>query len=332
MSIFLNAHRHHINVGFNRVRNIDKAAYVLKGIIDGVEAEGYLADAEILYLDAWMRCQKHLDLQAVAFDLFQAVNNVLEDQRITHAERADLHRLIHSILDFGADEKNYDDDARINEFLSLLKGICANGVINCSEIRKVEAWMSANKDLSKAFPIKPVYNRIRDAVKNNVIDGEELANLNELVSEITGEHFTQTGDVDGCIGQVFCDDVKHLSFEGKTFCFTGKFLSGTRKQCQAEARNRGASVKSSVTADVDVLVIGSVTSRDWRYQNFGRKIVTAMDLRAEQGKPTILSEAQWTAFLRYSKPAGSSTTSPVSIQQASGYAGADSKHLVIHST
>lgn len=289
------------SVGFNRARNIDKAAYVLKGIIDGVNVDGNLVDAEILYLDAWMRSQQSLGLQVVAFDLYQAVNRVLEDQTMSLEERADLNELIQNILEFGDENRSPDDTDRINEFLSMLKAICADGIIIQPEIHKVETWINANKDIAKAFPIKPVYYRIRDAVKDNVIDGEELAKLDELVSEIAGDQCTQIGDVDGSIGQVFRDDITQLSFEGTTFCFTGTFLCGTRKQCEIEAEIRGALVKTSVTDDVDVLVIGSVTSRDWRNQNFGRKIERAISLRAETGMLTIISEDQWTKLLNGSR-------------------------------
>jgi len=284
-------------VGFNRARNIDKAAYVLKGIIDGVNVDGNLVDTEILYLDAWMRSQQSLGLQVVAFDLYQAVNRVLEDQTISLDERADLNELIQNILDFGDENRTPDDEARINEFLSMLKAICADGIIIQPEISRVEAWITANRDISKAFPIKPVYYRIRDAVKDDVIHGEELAKLNELILEITGDNYAHAGDVDGSIGQVFCDDIEHFSFEGKTFCFAGNFLCGTRKQCQFEAEIRGANVKTSVTSDVDVLVVGSVTSEDWRSENFGRKIERAISLRAESDSPIILSEEQWTLLL-----------------------------------
>jgi len=301
MSNRINAPQQPPAVGFNRARNIDKAAYVLKGIIDGVNVDGNLVDAEILYLDAWMRSQESLGLQVVAFDLYQAVNCVLEDQTISHDKRADLNELIQNILEFGKENRTPEDEARINEFLSMLKAICADGIIIQPEITRVEKWITANRDISKAFPIKPVYDRIRDAVKDNVIDGENLAKLGELVSKISGDSTPHSGDVDGSIGQVLCDDIEHFSFDGKTICFTGNFLCGTRKQCQFEAEIRGATVKTSVTSEVDVLVIGSVTSSDWRYQNFARKIEHAMRLSAETGSPTILSEDQWTSLLNNSR-------------------------------
>jgi len=296
------------SVGFNRTRNIDKAAYVLKGIIDGVNVNENLVDAEILYLDAWMRSQQSLGLQVVAFDLYQAVNRVREDQNLTHDGHTGLNQLIQDVLDFGDENRTPEDESRVVEFLSMLEAICADGIIIQPEITRVEAWITANRDISKAFPIKPVYYRIRDAVKDNVIDGEELARLDELVTEISSDSHTQTGDVNGGIGQVFCHDVEHFSFTDKVFCFAGNFLCGTRKQCHNEAELRGAKVKTSVTADVDVLVVGSVTGNDWQHQIVGHKIKRAISLRAESGAPTIISEDQWTSLINSS---GQPLTTPI---------------------
>lgn len=296
MSANLDADGQPYAIGFNRARNVDKAAYVLRGIIDGVNANGFLTDAEILYLDAWMRSQENLRLESDSLDLFQAVKHVLEDKKITQDERADLHQLIQDILDFGGREKT-SEESRINEFLGLVKGVCADGVVDRSEIGRVEAWISANKEIAELFPIKPVYERISDAMADSIITDDELDDLSKLLAEIAGDRFTETGDVDGSIGKVFCDNLDQIAFEDQIFCFTGKFLSGTRKQCQEEARSRGAHVKSDVSSKVDVLVIGSVTSRDWRFQNFGRKIERAMGLRNNNGTPIILSEESWITFL-----------------------------------
>ena len=139
------------NTRFNQTSNIDKAAYVLKGIIDGVNVDENLVDAEILYLDAWMRSQNSLGLQVVAFDLYQAVNRVLESQNMTHDERDDLNQLIQDMLELDDDNRTPDDESSTNEFLSMLKAICANGIIFQPEITRVEAWITANKDISKGF-------------------------------------------------------------------------------------------------------------------------------------------------------------------------------------
>lgn len=297
MTLTLNADGQPYAVGFNRSRNIDKATYVLNGIIDGVQSDGKLTDSEIMYMDVWMKSQKNLNLEADTLDLFQAVKHVLEEREISQEARADLHQLIKDILKYGPSDDKSGNEPRINQFIGLLKGICADGNIVRSEIRRVESWIAVNKDVADMFPIKPVHERLCKVLADDKISDEELTDLSDLLSEIAGDKFKETGDVDGSIGEVFCDDVRRFSFQGKFVCFTGKFLVGTRKQCMADAETLGASVKSSVTSELDVLVVGAVTSRDWRFQNFGRKIERAMSLRMDYGSPTILSERQWVGFL-----------------------------------
>lgn len=170
----------------NRPGNIDKAAYVLKGIVDGVNVDGNLVDTEILYLDAWMRSQKSLGLQIVAFDLYQAVNSVLEDQNNSPDEQiVDLNQLIHSTLEVNRESRTPDDELPINEFLNMVKAICADNIIIHPEITGVEAWITANKDISKALPIKPVYCTVRDAINDDVIEKDQPAVLGELVAEMS---------------------------------------------------------------------------------------------------------------------------------------------------
>jgi len=282
---------------FNSARNREKATYVLKGILEGINSNGKLSDAEILYLSAWMKNQEYLKYEADTLDLFQAVKHVLEDGIITEDERTDLYQLIKDIQEFGELGDSPYDEPRINEFLGLLKGIYADGEVSLSEIDRIEEWVIANKDISEKFPIDAVYQRIRAAKADNIITADELDDLKELVADLSGDDFTKTGDVDGSIGQVFCDVLDSFNIHGKTFCFTGKFLSGTRNHCHTQVESRGAYTKTSVTHDVDVLVIGTVTSRDWRFQNFGRKIERALEQRNETGSPTILSEEQWIGFI-----------------------------------
>jgi len=282
-------------IGFNRSRNIEKATYVLNGIIDGVNADGKLTDVEIVYIDSWLKNQNFIQLEADNLDLFQAVKHVLESGEITNAEKSDLHQLIKDILKYGP-EIDSAEESRINQFIGLLKGICSDGHIVKSEIDRVERWVRSNEDLSGMFPIKPINDRLLHALQDDQLSDDELSELSLLITEIAGDKFTQSGDVDGCIGDFFCDNVKDYNLTNKTICFTGKFLSGTRRQCEFNAHRLGAQPKSTVTNDLDVLVIGTVTSRDWRFQNFGRKVERAMELRASNGKPLILSEKQWIEF------------------------------------
>ncbi len=181
-------------VAFNRARkklnqpgNIDKAAYVLKGIVDGVNVDENLVDTEILYLDAWMRSQDSLGLQIVAFDLYQAVNRVLEDQNASADEHADLNQLIQSTLEVDGESRTPDDELPIKEFVNMVEAICTDGIIMHPKITGVEAWLTANKDISKAPTTKPVYCKVHDVLKDKIIDKNKPAGLDELVADMSGD-------------------------------------------------------------------------------------------------------------------------------------------------
>lgn len=102
-------------------------------------------------------------------------------------------------------------------------------------------------------------------------------------------------------GSPFDDPVPEIGFSGTAFVFTGKFSSGTRKECQDAVRELGAEGQSSVNRSTDYLVIGNEGSENWTQGSHGRKIEKAMMLRMETEKPAILSEADWVSAVQRAK-------------------------------
>jgi len=90
-----------------------------------------------------------------------------------------------------------------------------------------------------------------------------------------------------------------VAFHASTFVFTGKFVFGSRKQCQEAVVARGgtAQSKGSVSQHTDYLVIGAEGSKAWKRDKYGRKIEAAIVSRREYGKPAIISEDHWTDAL-----------------------------------
>lgn len=84
-------------------------------------------------------------------------------------------------------------------------------------------------------------------------------------------------------------------FPGSAFVFTGKFLFGSRKECQEAVVARGgkATGKGSVSRETDYLVIGAEGSKAWKRDKYGRKIEAAIVSRREHGKPAVISEDHW---------------------------------------
>lgn len=84
-----------------------------------------------------------------------------------------------------------------------------------------------------------------------------------------------------------------ITFEDMTFCFTGKFDTGSRSDCENVVRERGGKTTSTVSSDVTYLVVGALGSPIWKRGSYGRKIERAINLRRETGQPAIVSECDW---------------------------------------
>jgi NAD-dependent DNA ligase len=95
------------------------------------------------------------------------------------------------------------------------------------------------------------------------------------------------------------DPAPEISFEGKTFCFTGgfRYAEGDRNKCEAVVRARGGFCCSSVINDLDYLVVGTFVEPSWAHKGYGRKIEHAQVLKLQGARCKIVSEAHWTAFI-----------------------------------
>lgn len=102
-------------------------------------------------------------------------------------------------------------------------------------------------------------------------------------------------------GTPFDDPVPSVIFEKKSFCFTGKFITGTRQECNDAVSELGSIPQSNVTTSTDYLIIGNEANSSWAHSNYGRKIERAMMLRMDNGKPLIISEADWVSVIQQQK-------------------------------
>ena len=88
-----------------------------------------------------------------------------------------------------------------------------------------------------------------------------------------------------------------ICLAGKSVCFTGKFLSGSRKMQETTAIKLGAIIKNSVSKNIDFLVLGAVASRDWRYSSYGRKVERILGYRNNGFCIDIINEELWNILI-----------------------------------
>ncbi len=278
--------------GFNFKRNRDKAAAALRGILTGITADRVLVEAEALFLDAWMRSQEQLTDKGEVSDLLETVDSILADGVITAAELQQLHALIDDILAHG-DQSTGGAEESINQLLGLLMGMAADNRLTDLEFQALRQWLADNPQVADTWPANQLIKRIEAIMADGVLDEEERSDLLETLKQFSGQRFDETGSADGAVAEVFSDAVDGIELAGKVVCFTGKFVSGTRSACESLAKSRGGIVSKTVTKKLDLLVLGTIASRDWRFTSHGRKIEQALNYRSEGSEILILSERGW---------------------------------------
>ncbi len=284
-----------VNTAFCFRRNKEKAAYALRGLLQGVVADQKLEPRELLFLDTWLRTQQALDDGDVV-DLLDLIGDVLADGTVTGDELAEIYALIEDIIEF-SEQTTRDEAAAINELLGLVTGIVADGVVDLSEFAQLDQWIGNNPDVSNHWPANVIAQRLRHIAEDGVVEPEELEELKTTLQQMCGYSFEETGAADGGVAEVFEDGIQIFEHDGKTICFTGKFVCGTRKNVENTASKRGAQVVRNVSGRTDALVVGTLASRDWRFTSHGRKIEKALQLRNDGREIIILSERTWRGFI-----------------------------------
>ncbi len=190
-------------------------------------------------------------------------------------------------------------DRAIDELVGLCKGVLADGVVDENEAKFLANWMQANREARDRWPANVLFPRIREMLEDDVLDADEQAELLDLIIDATGGGLAPTPE-DGSMSTALpvCAPAPEIEFEGFTFCMTGKFASGTRKECQAQVVALGGSCKGAPSRAVDYLVIGTIGSTDWIHSTHGRKIERAVQLREEGSGIHIVAEEHWFAAVK----------------------------------
>ena len=108
----------------------------------------------------------------------------------------------------------------------------------------------------------------------------------------------EDGVVEGLSTRLPCDEIAEIDFSGGDFCLTGTFLSGNRADISERIIKAGGTVKDSITKKINYLVVGTLSSRDWKFSAHGRKIEKAISYRdVHQTGIKIINEDDLIRFL-----------------------------------
>ena len=127
------------------------------------------------------------------------------------------------------------NDRTIDQLIGMCKMTISDGIVTAQEAQYLAQWLETNKSITSVWPANILTERIWEMLADNVIDEEERKELFEILSSTTGGsqpvNMSTTLPLDKQEPEIFFND--------KQFCFTGKFVYGTRKQCESEVTERG---------------------------------------------------------------------------------------------
>jgi NAD-dependent DNA ligase len=180
--------------------------------------------------------------------------------------------------------------------IGICSGIAADNTINDNEILFLRQWIAEHAEVAAVWPGSMIAKRIDEILEDGIITPDERADLLHILQEMSGNFFADTGVAQQLASTLPIDHDAVLAFAGKTICFTGTFLFGSRAVCQETATQQGGIPEDTITKRLDYLVIGAMASPDWVNTTYGRKIEKAVGYRAEHGRPLIISEQQWAQY------------------------------------
>jgi NAD-dependent DNA ligase len=177
--------------------------------------------------------------------------------------------------------------------LGLCQGLLADHVLNESELHFLALWLRDHPDIADVWPGTVIVDRIRDILADGIVTEEELKQLKEVLTSLLGGTWEQTGAATGLSTELPIQDDTPVILVDRRFCFSGRFIFGTRSACESFVIARGGIINKTITKDLDFLVIGTFISPDWLNTSFGRKIEKAVGYQQEGCKVRIVSEKRW---------------------------------------
>jgi NAD-dependent DNA ligase len=190
-------------------------------------------------------------------------------------------------------------DRQVAELLGLVKGMICDGILSDAEAVALAQWLRANSAVAAKYPGSVIAARLQQAFADGILEEAERHDLEELLREVSGETEDQSGDLNRSTRLPIDHPTPSVFFDGREFCFTGKFAYGSRKRCEGEVSARGGRCAERVTGKTHYLVIGLIGSPAWVQSTHGTKIEHAVALRERGSSLAILSEEQWLEAIQY---------------------------------
>lgn len=168
-------------------------------------------------------------------------------------------------------------DRVIDELIGMCRGVIVDGVVSEGEATALLSWLERQHYGKNEFPADILLSRLKRVLQDGRLDSDEAKDLLDLLTLIVGGEGDQYGPASALLP--LDEPQPQIVFPHRKFVITGRFAYGTRRTVEESIKSLKGLVAQNVSLQVDYLVCGYFSSRDWIHSNLGRKIEAACALR-----------------------------------------------------
>ncbi|MFT5043613.1 MAG: NAD-dependent DNA ligase [Porticoccaceae bacterium] len=187
---------------------------------------------------------------------------------------------------------NRVQDRLIDELIGVCRGVIADGRVDEKEAIFLGQWIENHREIADRWPVNILYSRLVEMLKDGILNSEEQGELLATLRDLTGES-TLYQEPNRSTSLPLNKPLPEVDFENKTFSVTGRFVFGSKVDCEETIMEMGGHVTDMPSGDTDYLVIGELCSPEWVHTTFGRSIERAIELRDGGAEIAIISEEHW---------------------------------------
>lgn len=269
----------------------EKSVNSLIGIIEGITIDSKITENEIKFLELWIDDHKiKADIHPFS-ELLPVVQKAILDGVLSDEEKEDILWLCNKLT-----SAEYFNEATgdMQKLHAILAAVASDGIISVEELRGISKWLDNHQHLKNCWPYDEIESLILGVLKDKVIDSDEhkmlLAFFGEFVAIMDNKTIVNPiVEIEKNIGGL-CSVCPEINFPEAVFCVTGASFRYKRNDFEALIKYLGGQVASSVTKNVNYLIVGGDGNQNWAYSCYGRKVEQAVKLRKGGHKIVIVHE------------------------------------------
>jgi NAD-dependent DNA ligase len=191
---------------------------------------------------------------------------------------------------------------KADQLLLLCRSLMEDKVLTDQEIKYLGVWLQENDSVTKHWPGNLISQRVNDVLADGKITKTDREHLQEILAKIISERPSVIDAIALATRLPIDVPAPPIIFKEKLFCFSGQFIYGERSKCEEAVLRRGGRCIKHPTSETNFVVVGTLVSKGWAHETYGRKIEGAITLRDHGHDVRIVAEEHWAPSLFNVRP------------------------------